>query len=39
MTSVTLVSGCGYPYPGYSTRDGGGKGERRVRGLACHATR
>jgi hypothetical protein len=25
MTIVTLVSGCGYAYPGDGTRDGGGQ--------------
>jgi hypothetical protein len=25
MTIVTLVSGCGYAYPGDCTRDGGGQ--------------
>jgi hypothetical protein len=28
MTIVTLVSGCGYAYPGDGTRDGGGQGGR-----------
>src|SRR3989449_6885226 len=30
MTIVTLVSGCGYAYPGDGTRDGGGQGGRWV---------
>jgi hypothetical protein len=33
MTIVTLVSGCGYAYPGDGTRDGGGQG-----GSGCRRT-